>query len=76
MLKGKRATKFVMVNLNPSDAMEVRYKELAFVVEIGITVSLETIVSTVEAADISVHTLRLLLMIVSKNVRAQNMEEK
>ena len=76
MLKGKRATKFVMVNLNPSDAMEVRYKELAFVVEIGITVSLETIVSTVEAADISVHTLRLLLMIVSKNVRAQNMEER
>ena len=76
MLKGKRATKFVMVNLNPSDAMEVRYKELAFVVEIGITVSLETIVSTVEAADISVHTLRLLLMIVSENVRAQNMEER
>ena len=76
MLKGKRATKFVMVNLNPSDAMEARYKELAFVVEIGIIVSLETIVSTVEAADISVHSLRLLLMIVSKNVRAQNMEER
>lgn len=76
MLKGKRATKFVMVNLNPSDAMEVRYKELAFVVEIGTTVSMEKIVSTVEAADISVHTLRLLLMIVSENVRAQNMEER
>ena len=76
MLKEKLATKFVMANLNPSDAMEVRYKELAFVVEIGITVSLETIVSTVEAADISVHTLMLPLMIVSKNVRTQNMEER